>query len=330
MMKWLRTAVVLLACAAILGVLPGRQAGPVAPSGAAGVVHANRATAGPGNGPGNTTVRGRARVVALAGDSIASGEGGGSYAAGTDRPHDRCHQSAKAMGAGLVAAAAVRNVACSRAVINDFYASPHADDWTEHPPVAQLQQLRMAAPDVTIIVVGANDIGFAAMLDGCLLGEADCSTDVSLVGRTRVLTEELGARLERLYADVLLAVAGDVWVPAYPDLLSGTEDCGRLTAAEMAYGRSVIAALNQQIDVAVRRRVGGTNSDAGRLMFVPETATALAGHGPCSDSPWVHSTGAASLLDAAAMPSHAQEILHPTALGYEALTQSLSHYYGSE
>lgn len=262
-------------------------------------------------------------VLALAGDSIAAGEGGRNYLAGTDRPEERCHRSANGLGPSLFGVANVVNVACSRSKIADFYDAPAESDWTRNPPDAQLAQLRAADPDVALVIVGANDIGFPHLLDQCVLVQPDCSLDEGLAAGTQERIASLGAALEVLYRDVRGAVAGQIWIPAYPDLLNGTGDCGRITGSERLFGGSVVAALNVQIQQAVER-VNDKIPEQERLTFIAGTATALDGHGVCSPDPWVHSVGTTGLLEAAGNQSRAQELLHPTAVGYSSLTRALA------
>lgn len=264
-------------------------------------------------------------VLALAGDSIASGEGGRSYLAGTDLRNDRCHRSAKGMGQGMFGRGNVLNMACSRAKIADFHQAQPPSDWTEHPPAAQLESLRAAAPDVALVIVGANDIGFPHLLDQCVVEVADCSLDSALATGTQARIADLGPSLVELYRDVRKAVEGQVWIPAYPDLLNGREDCGRITESERIFGSSVVAALNSQIEQAVEQVNEGL-PQAARLSYIGGTATALNGHGICSPDAWVNSAGTTGLLEAVGNQSRAQELLHPTAVGYSALTRALADH----
>lgn len=262
-------------------------------------------------------------VLVLAGDSIASGEGGRAYQTGTDLPRNRCHRSAYGLGRDLFGPENVVNVACSRATIEDFYTSHQADEWAENPPAPQLDQIADAGADVTLVLVGANDIGFPNLLNKCVLELTDCSQDTQLATETTEHIQSLGTALDKLYAAVRGVATGQVWIPAYPQLLNGTEDCGRLTVAERAFGSSVIEELNRQIEHSVDT-VNQSLAVADRLVFIAGTATALSGHGACSSAPWVHSVGSTDLLSALSNQSRAQEILHPTKYGYEALTKSFS------
>ncbi|MGO2540823.1 MAG: GDSL-type esterase/lipase family protein [Specibacter sp.] len=264
-------------------------------------------------------------VLALAGDSIASGEGGRNYLAGTDRPEDRCHRSANGLGLSLFGRANVVNVACSRSMIADFRDAPAETSWTRNPPDAQLAQLRAADPDVALVIVGANDIGFPHLLDRCVLDQPDCSLDEALAAGTEDRIASVGAALEGLYRDVRGAVDGQIWIPAYPNLLTGTGDCGRITESERIFGGSVVAALNDQIQQAVER-VNDELAEQDRLTFIAGTATGLDGHGVCSPDPWVHSVGTTGLLEAAGNQSRAQELLHPTAVGYSSLTRAMAEH----
>lgn len=265
-------------------------------------------------------------VLALAGDSIASGEGGRRYLAGTDLRNDRCHRSARGLGLAMFGRENVLNIACSRAKIANFYHAQPPSEWTENPPAAQLESLHAAAPDVTLVIVGANDIGFPMLLDQCVVAVADCSLDADLAAGTQTRITDLGPALVQLYRDLRKAVAGQIWIPAYPDLLNGRDDCGRIAESERIFGGSVVASLNSQIQRSVEQANEGL-PEAARLTFIAGTETVLDGHSVCSPDPWVHSAGTTSLLEAASNQSQAQELLHPTAVGYSALTQALAEHH---
>ncbi|GAA4371472.1 hypothetical protein GCM10023166_20800 [Paeniglutamicibacter cryotolerans] len=219
-------------------------------------------------------------------------------------------------------------VACSRATVADFSGTAEhlLPGRREFPN--QLAAIRARRPDVVVLLVGANDIGFPELLDDCLVREAfDCSTDPAIASRTVGLMADLAPRLEALYTRLLDDTGAQVIVPAYPDLLDGSGACGRINGAERTCGRAVISPLNSTIAKAVDK-VGRGHRDGDRLRFVPETAAALGDHGPCSDDAWINPYGVVSLLNAAGSSARAQEVLHPTATGYAALSRVLIPHLG--
>lgn len=119
---------------------------------AAGVVVAGStpASAAPGSGP--------TAVVSL-GDSAISGEGAGSYEAGTDGPQNYCHRSANAMikSTAIAGVQAKVNIACSGAESSDV----RINGTSHYTEPSQAEQLRAIARDydvkMIVLQIGAND-----------------------------------------------------------------------------------------------------------------------------------------------------------------------------
>lgn len=324
MSRRLRASALVLACATALLVTPS-LVGPGTPSSAPNPDLESvetRVRATPDELLAGTSSLSTTRIV-LAGDSLAAGDGAGSYAPENREPGYACHRSTRGILAGVMPAERRGVVACSRATVADFEGTvahllPGAQE-----PANQLVAIRDQRPDTVLLLVGANDIGFAQLLDDCLVREDfDCSTDSALTLRTGGLLEELKPQLVTLYTRLLDVSPAMLIIPAYPDLLNGVGTCGRINGAERAYGRSVISELNSVIATAVEQ-VQREHREGDRLGFVPETEQALDGHGPCSEDAWINPYGVVSLLDAAGSSARGQEILHPTATGYAALTRVL-------
>lgn len=257
--------------------------------------------------------------VLLLGDSLAAGEGGGQYLTGTDEPHQRCHRSAAGWFAGT--AAKITNLACSRAIIGSLTAPQSHPDHNARPEPPQLHAAAGRPRTLTLVMLGGNDIGFAAIFNQCVLADADCAWDPAFTGGAIRSAGQLSASLSEAYRTVADHVGGStVLVPAYPQLFgAATADCGRISPAEADFGKELTAALNR----SVREGAEDAAQTYPAIHFVPTTETALAGHGACDPDPYVHTVLPTALLGAVQAPSAAQELLHPTAAGYGRLTEAL-------
>ena len=123
--------------------------------------------------------------VAL-GDSYSSGEGDGSFLAGTDTSTDHCHRSAVAYPELLdqtQTLGVLDFVSCSGAVTDDYFSANHEGN---HEP-AQSRSLSSNTKYVTF-TFGGNDVGFSDVLAKCIYGKvgpvvvqaANCAKDTTL------------------------------------------------------------------------------------------------------------------------------------------------------
>jgi lysophospholipase L1-like esterase len=254
------------------------------------------------------------------GDSLAAGDGGGSYLNGTDEPRQRCHRSA----AGWFAAtgADLTNKGCSRAIIRHLLAPQSDQQYNARPEPAQLDGMAGQAPDLTVVVLGGNDIRFAEIFNQCVLSDADCTSDSQFTARAFRSAAALPNALAEAYRTVADHVGTKaVLVPAYPQLFDGaTEDCGRISPAEAKFATDLIAALNRSI----RAAAASAGESHPSIRFVPDTEAALSGHGACDPEPYVHSVLPTALIGAVQEESAAQELLHPNPAGYARLTGALA------
>ncbi|MBD1541880.1 SGNH/GDSL hydrolase family protein [Arthrobacter sp. IA7] len=262
------------------------------------------------------------RSVVLLGDSLAAGEGAGAYLTGTDVPGRRCHRSSAALFSGT--GAVVTNAACSRAIAAHLTAPQEDEVYNVQPEPPQLSVLGTEVADITVIMVGGNDIRFAEIFNECVLAEADCTSAPGFVSRALAAAKALPGKLAEAYRQVASASPGSVvLVPAYPQLLGNeTSGCGRISSSEAVFARNLTVALNSSIREAARSASAG-----GRTVhFIPDTAGSLAGHGACDPQPFVHTVRPTALMGTAQNPGKAQELLHPTATGYRDLTKALTQW----
>jgi lysophospholipase L1-like esterase len=220
--------------------------------------------------------------VAL-GDSYSSGDGAGSY--GTSGSCDRSANSYPQQWADTNAPASFAFVACAGATTSDVLSS-------------QVSALS-AGTTLVSITIGGNDVGFASVMETCVLESTSSCESAVAAAEAKVagpLPGELDSVLQTIRQD---APAARIVVLDYPDLydLSRSSGCIGLSTADRT-------ALNQgadQLDSAVAAaatRHGDTFADV-RSQF--------AGHEICD--------GSASWLNSVTWPIG--ESYHPTATGQE-------------
>jgi lysophospholipase L1-like esterase len=219
--------------------------------------------------------------VAL-GDSYSSGVGSGSYTSSSGS----CDRGAKAypqLWANSNAPASFAFVACSGATTSSVIST-------------QLAALSSATTLVSI-TVGGNDVGFASVMENCVLSStSSCVSDVDAAESKMAsqLPGDLNAVLGDIRAD---APNARVVVLGYPELydLSKSATCIGLSATDRKDLNAAADELDGQIQAA-----------AGRYGDVfADVRAAFAGHRICDSSSWLHSV---NFLDVS-------ESYHPTAAG---------------
>lgn len=200
--------------------------------------------------------------VAL-GDSFSAGTGAGSPT------HDDCYLSPHGYP-HLVAASqglALDYQACSGATTGDVLAH-------------QVHTLDADTAYVTI-TIGGNDLGFASVIQDCLLPSwlGDCFGQIDQ-GRA-ILYGELPARYDEVFGTIAAAAPhADVRVGGYPHLFNG-QDCHALTffsAAEMAELNAATDELNA---------VTAQHTAAAGFTWVDPTDH-FQGHAVCDADPWIN------------------------------------------
>lgn len=256
---------------------------------------------------------------------MASGEGAGRYLSGTDEPNQRCHRSVAGWFSGT--GAEVTNLACSRANINHLLEPQSHPEYNAQPEPAQLNAASGRDPDLTVVMLGGNDVRFAEIFNACVLSDDDCTADPAFTSRALRSAEGLPGRLAGAYRRVVDRLQGSVvLVPAYPRFFGEvTPDCGRISPAEASFARELIVAVNSSIRAAAEEAALTHPS----VHYVQATEDALAGHGACDADPYVHTVLPTALIDAARENSAAQELLHPNADGYAQLTRTLVEWLAS-
>ena len=290
----------------------------------AAVAVAIAAAAGCGGGD-EETVPPSDRLIVSLGDSVASGEGNPDRPARLGRPAGwtsrRCHRSQRS-GAALAA----REVAgpgdpgrvvllgCSGATIQVGLLRPYAgiepsaDDSLERAQVRALADLaRDHSIDAVVIDIGANDVGFARIVQFCIFSVGPCWEDrfdprPGLPGPRVVLEQQVPREIDELGRDYArLAGALKEIVPPERVILveyfdptgtGGGRGCtmflGGVTPAESRWAREhILVPLNRQIR---------ESADRFGWRIVEGVDERFAEHGLCAPQRWVV-TAAESVSD---------------------------------
>lgn len=244
------------------------------------------------------------------GDSFVSGVGNTPYDTGTDVSENHCQRSTHAwpykMMHRLSKMQLVAFTACAGAITDNLW---QRGQYNEPPQIEAIS----GTPQAAIGMIGGNDIGFGAILQGCLGGHCDeaiaaakqkiaALPDVLLPAmqhvRDKITTD--GA-LDVLYypylvADPSTAVQPCYWNPAIPQL-------GTISPETMTKLRALTDDLNHSIaDVVEHGPINGRVVDTTKL---------FAGHELC---------GKKELAVFPVDPS-SDRSLHPNALGTRLLSR---------
>lgn len=221
------------------------------------------------------------RYVAL-GDSYSAGLGAGSYISSSGS----CDRSTKAyseLWAAGHAPASFAFVACSGATTASVISG-------------QLATLT-ARTTLVSITVGGNDVGFASVMETCVLSST--STCVSAIQTAEAkMTGQLPGELDAVLSDIAARAPGArVVLLGYPELydLSKSATCIGLSTTDRKDLNAAADELDGQLRTAAARH-GDVFGDV---------RPAFAGHEICDSGSWLH---AVNILDIS-------ESYHPTAAG---------------
>lgn len=278
-------------------------------------------------------------TVVIAGDSYASGNGGGDYSnvACMQSPHAGQEVLEKLSGLD------VTNVACTAAHLDHLREERLVDRWTVpadsmasgssapdseavcgEPPAGGRVDLSVTGAgtdatgdcsivlspqidtfdgaDAVFLTVGGNDLGFGQVAYRCFaVPHAErCREEI---GAARAGVDELMAE----YGDVLGEIRSrypdlDIFLVPYPPLVSGSVDVNGYDA-----GADMVA-LQNEISEGVSNLAASAEARLGGVHLVDDL-----------ESLWVTSAGAGEEL---LRTSGAIEILHPTPAGWQVIGQS--------
>lgn len=220
--------------------------------------------------------------VAL-GDSYSSGLGAGSYGSSGS-----CYRSSNAYSvdwANTNSPSSFAFVACSGATTSDVISS-------------QLSAVNSSTSLISISI-GGNDVGFASVMETCVLGSDSACVNAVNQAESEATTTLPGA-LATLYGDIRARAPGArVVVLGYPEFydLSKSSTCIGLSTTKRKALNGGADVLDSVIQTA-----------AGKAGFVyADIRPAFSGHEICDGTSWLHSVDWAFLTDS----------YHPTAAGQE-------------
>jgi len=250
-----------------------------------------------------------AQTVVL-GDSFSAGNGSLKKHP-DDKDTDGCHRSsmswARQLESGMPTAAGTPDVrllafaACSGSTVdgtnlNDRKTSPSLLDQVNANRDA------LAGVDQVAFSIGGNDIGFASIVQDCIVPVRtvkNCHNAVTK-GRARINGADgqpspLGERLEEAFAAVVAAApAATVYVAGYPPMVELDDTSGgaflglgEIKAQNRQEVVDMIAELNNQI-AASADKVNASTPGGGRLVFVDPTkpGSPFHGHSLTDDVPY--------------------------------------------
>jgi lysophospholipase L1-like esterase len=220
---------------------------------------------------------------AALGDSYSSGLGAGSYGSSGS-----CYRSADAYGqlwANNNSPASFDFAACSGATTSDVVN-------TQAPTLN-------SSTSLVSITIGGNDVGFASVMETCVLGStSDCVNAVNNA-ENEARTSLPGELDNALNAIASHAPNARVVVLDYPELydLSKSSSCIGLSTTDRTVLNQAADLLDTQVQAAAGRH-GDVFADV---------RSAFSGHEICDGTSWLHSVDWLDLTDS----------YHPTASGQE-------------
>ena len=225
-----------------------------------------------------TNQSGPGTLVAL-GDSYTSGEGAGTYYAGTDDAGaNECRRSPSAYAPRLVFEEhrfeRLAFLACSAARTYHVVASADADGQSQVQPGeagTQIDQLaaltrRSGNPSLVVVGIGGNDAGFGTIAEICV-APGDCSSQRALLEHN---LPSVRRALVATYTSIRKAVPGvPILAIPYPQPFADRRNCDgiALTKSERDFIRVFVDRLDDTVRVAAQQ--------AG-LRYVPDMRDALA------------------------------------------------------
>lgn len=287
-----------------------------------------------------------AAYVAM-GDSFSSGEGVGSYEAGSDAPNvNMCHRSSQSYPRVIAAdlnLGSTAFVACSGATTNTLFEGGSASGAWGEPP--QMDALSATTQRVTL-TIGGNDLGFADVLNSCVnspknngwgcSNDSTITTEVSdrmnaLAGTTSNVSTPDGSGVIRSILSVLEEIntrtsgKAKIYIGGYPHLFgsnlssyeaSSSAPGGGFCAPDVGGSYSYADALwfndrTNQVNTIMQSAVNVAKNEGIMATYVP--GVAFGGHAWCdSGSPiWFNGIVLSSGIPPAPLP----ESMHPNYAG---------------
>lgn len=280
------------------------------------------------------------------GDSLSSGEGTQNYTNETNSVGNQCHRSDSSYSGQYTNISThyhmVDNVACSGAVIKEFYHAVTPVNSMNVPDAGELDQDLALGSGTTLVTVslGINDVDFADLLIGCYgtgLTKAISDIDACFIdkltnadynGGTETfsqLIDDQGGSLTSLYKDIkkdapnarVVAVTYPQIYPATGDVDTNAHDCANgLRGGEIITSQKQLdllrAALVHLDNVIV---TAANNAGIDHL----DERDAFKGHELCTTDPWENTIVGLGGNDS----------FHPNTAGYAKYAADLKAHLGS-
>ena len=253
------------------------------------------------------------------GDSFSSGQGAGNYDVDTVVSTNECYKSNDGFGRILNRDPSnplklVNFVACGGAVTSNI------DLDATYPGVSGPQNTVLASDTkVVSLSIGGNDIGFADVVKGCVIGQCNQSIQTA-----RDKLTALSGNLERVYGSILRKTSTDhggadaqLYVLGYAPLLAeDTIDCKVGDFPFEDGDRAKAIELLDDLNGVIRDAVAAI--DSHRIHYVDPMASdsPFLGHSLCSSEPYFNGIEL----------SNSRESFHPKAIGQAAYAKLLSQY----
>lgn len=274
------------------------------------------------------------------GDSYISGEGAYYYRSGTDTFNNRCHTSLLSYPyqQGLKFYPTAKSIACSGATTSDIIfdeddykgqvrwqvaweGRSNKDDISEGfiPGYANQNKFALAyKPQVILLSIGGNDIGFASLVKDCILFSSTCHGTYE--DRYEIMQQIVATypNLVKTYKEIAVASPGvKLYVIGYPQIVATTGSCGlnvHLNDKERLFAVQITTYLNSIIAQAA--------SEAG-VRYI-DTESIFKGYRLCEAK---KSDAAVNGLTVGTdtVGFTAAESYHPTAFGHKLLGAAIAY-----
>ncbi|MFI0785722.1 ricin-type beta-trefoil lectin domain protein [Streptomyces lydicus] len=278
------------------------------------------------------------------GDSEISGEGVGTYEAGTDGPTNWCHRSPdSAIHRTGIAADVTYNVACSGAYSGNIVlggSKQYADELVQSDNLAI--KARNTRLKMVLLVAGANDdLQFGPVMTDCVerwfLLQGTCETKYRPGWQARV--DGLVPKIERTVGDLRTVMRdagyadGDYRLvvmsypsPIGPDVEDNPHYPGKLPGgctgytSDAAWGRNAAVPAFETGVRAAAREAGATYLDASRLFH---------GHEVCMEDTWARGLWVNLTNPFPPDANSVRQSFHPNARGHGAFAACLTQLYAA-
>ncbi|MEU9849612.1 ricin-type beta-trefoil lectin domain protein [Streptomyces sp. NPDC047985] len=277
------------------------------------------------------------------GDSEISGEGVGTYEAGTNGPDNWCHRSPdSAIHRTGIPADVTYNVACSGAYTGNIViggAKQYADELVQSDNLAI--KARNTRIKMILLVAGANDdLEFGPVMTDCVerwfLSKGACQPTYEGGWQARV--DRLVPKVEKTVRDLRTVMSGAGYrdsdyklvvmgypSPIGPDFYDNPDFPGKLPGGCTGYDSDAAWARNVAVP-AFERGMRKVAADTGAAYL--DNSRLFHGHEVCSENTWARGL----FIDTGHFPPDANSVrqsFHPNARGHAAFASCLTQLYDS-